>query len=96
MGLFAADEHQDDCDDDADEDTCGQGEIEGKIFALVVEVTGKATDPRYFSGKQDEASHACNDETDNKENLAEAGKISHRVFPLDRVLLMNYIKFVTS
>ena len=86
MGLFAADEHQDDRDDDADDDTCGQGEIEGKTLALVVEVTGKASDPWYFSGKQDEASHARDDETDNKENLAEAGKISHGVFPLERVL----------
>jgi len=86
MGLFAADEHQDDRDDDADDDTCGQGEIEGKILALVVEVTGKASDPRYFSAQQEKASYARDDETDNKENLAEAGKISHRVFPLDRVL----------
>jgi hypothetical protein len=77
MGLFAADEHQDDCDNDADNDTCGQGKIEGKILALVVDITGKASDPRHFSGKQDEASHACYDETDNKENLAEAGKIDH-------------------
>jgi hypothetical protein len=83
MGLFTADKYQDDRDDDADNDTCGQGEIEGKILALVVEVTGKATDPRYFSAQQEKASYARNDETDNKENLAEAGKISHRVFPLD-------------
>ena len=86
MGLFAADEHQDDCDDDADDDTCGQGEIEGKILALVVEVTGKSSDPWYFSGKQDETSYASDDETDNKENLAEAGKIDHTILFLEKVL----------
>lgn len=77
MGLFTADEHQDDCDADADNDTCGQGEIEGKILAFVVKITGKASDPRYFPGQQDEASHACDDETDNKQNLTKAGKINH-------------------
>jgi hypothetical protein len=82
MGLFTADEHQDDRDDDADHDTCGQRDIEGKILALVVEITGKATDPRYFSAQQEKASYARDDETDNKENLAESGKIDHSIPPL--------------
>ena len=79
MGLFTADEHQNDRQDYADDDTCSQGEIEGEILALVAEVTGKASDPRYFPAQQEKASYARDDETDNKENLAEAGKISHRV-----------------
>jgi hypothetical protein len=84
--LFAADEQHNDGEDNTDDNACSQGEIEGKILAFVVEITGKPSDPRYFPRKQDEASYACDDEADDKEYLAETGKISHRVFPLDRVL----------
>jgi hypothetical protein len=76
-GLFAADEHQDYRKDDTDDDTCGQGEIEGKILAFVIEVAGKPPDPRYFPSQQYKTAYACDYQADNNKNLAEAGKVGH-------------------
>jgi len=76
-GLFAADEHQDYRKDDTDDDTCGQGKIEGKILAFVIEVTGKPPDPWYFPAQQNKNPYTCDCQTDDNKNLAEARKISH-------------------
>lgn len=69
-GLFAADEHQDYREDDTDDDTCGQGEIEGKILAFVIEVAGKPPDPRYFPFQQYKAANACDNKAYDNKNLA--------------------------
>ena len=79
--LFSVDEHKDDREDDTDDYACGKREIECKILAFIIEVTGKPSDPWYFPSQQDEDTHACDDYSNNDENLAEAGKIKHRNFP---------------
>lgn len=87
-GLFAADKHQDDRKDDTDDDACGQGEIEGKILAFVVEVTGKPPDPRYFASQQYKTAYDCDYQADNDKNLADAGEIKHTLFFSRKFLLV--------
>jgi hypothetical protein len=79
--LFAADEHQDNREDDTDDYACGEWKIEGEILAFVIEITGKSPNPRYFRSQEENKSQACDDDSDNNENLAEPGKIKHRILP---------------
>jgi hypothetical protein len=75
--LFAVDEHHDDREDDTDDYACGEWKIEGEVLAFVKEVAGKLSEPRYFPSQEEKQTQACDHQTDNNQNLAEAGKISH-------------------
>jgi hypothetical protein len=75
--LFAADEHYNDRKNNADDNACSQGEIEGKMFAFIEEVAGEPSYPRYFPSQQEKHSNACDDKTDDEENFADTGYIKH-------------------
>jgi hypothetical protein len=92
-GLFAADKDQDDREDNADDDTCGQGKIEGKVLAFVIEVTGKPPDPWYLPSQQYKAAYACDYQADNNKNLANAGEIKHTLSLLRKFLLVALLPF---
>jgi hypothetical protein len=92
-GLFAADKYQNDRKDNADDDTCGQGEIEGKVLAFVIEVTGKPPDPWYFPSQQYKTAYACDYQAYNDKNLADAGEIKHTLSLLRKFLLVVLLPF---
>ena len=78
---FAVDEHQDDHENDADDYARGKRKIEGEVLALVKEVARKLSKPRYLPSQEEQESQAGDDQADKNQNLAEAGKIKHRISP---------------
>jgi hypothetical protein len=70
--LFTIDKHEDDCQDNADNDAGGEGEIKGNVFPLVAEVTGKASDPRYFPAQHEKGSNPCDDQANHEKDFTEA------------------------
>jgi hypothetical protein len=75
---FAADEQHNEREDNADDNACSQGEIEGKVFAFIVEVAGEPPYPGYFPSEQEKHANARNDEADDEETFADTGYIKHK------------------
>jgi len=77
IASLAADEHQDNCNNNADDDTCCEGKIEGEVLSFIIEIAGEPSDPRYLSHKENKTSDTRYNQSGYKKNLADTGKIRH-------------------
>jgi len=78
--LFAVDEHYNDRKNNADDNACSQGEIEGKMFAFIVEVAGEPSYPGYFPSQQEEHANTRDDEANDEETFTDTGYIEHIIY----------------
>jgi hypothetical protein len=69
--ALLAEQRKQQCQDDADEDGGGDGEVESKLLLFNEDISGKSAYPRYLFSEEQKKTHQNNKDTHQDKKLSE-------------------------